>query len=175
MKLRKRTFLASPFKIDVSLNVHALILGIVLKWQPPSVTELHCVCLTVLRAEYRSCYTVHRVRREAVARAVEHTAEDTTPSLKCCSAFMCFRWNITLTLKKWSPPGWVTCVSCDCGFVYQPAKIKISILWRMTKNCLMLQLNQHQLSALVLSSKFCNLPHPSLRDFLLTETNISLS
>jgi len=81
MKLRKRTLLASPFKMAISLNMHALMLGILLKRRLPSVTKLHCVSLAALRAEYRSCYTVHRVGREAAARTVERTAEETTPSL----------------------------------------------------------------------------------------------
>lgn len=40
----------SPFRMDLPLKVHALVLAILSKWQTPSVSESHCASLTALQA-----------------------------------------------------------------------------------------------------------------------------
>ena len=57
------------------------------------------------------------------------------PAFADSSVMLCtgYSQSTATALEKQSPPGWVICVSRDCGFIYQPAKIKISILWRMLK------------------------------------------
>lgn len=91
-------------------------------------------------------------------------SQDTIPSLSWLLNHILHFCVLGGTLH-WScrSRGWVIHISCDCDFVYHPAKIKIWILGRMTKNCCMLLLKEHRLSTLIVSSNFCNLSHSSLR------------
>lgn len=159
--------------------MHDLILAILLQWQLPSVAELHCVSLTAVQTERRSCYTVHRVGREAVVRAVEHRAKDTIASPSWLLNYI-LHFCVLGGTSHWS---WRSRIPWHESFVYpvivvlfyHPANIQIRILWRMTKNCCMLLLKEHQLSTLALSSNYCNLSDSSPREFALTGTDIQLS